>query len=271
MARSRLTVVSFLVVLIGGTIAFPDDRDPGRAVGAMPGSVIGVEGEELIYEVSWTFFTLGTIHIKTLPKNCAEGHIHSYEGLPFIDLHAIHYTTMDSSFFSLDSRSIQKKEKDWWGLNYDYDLANLRLMVDETYQNDPSSAPYRRERKDTIHLATSRFLDGLSIAFYPRMFIHTVQTVAVPTILYGQVGTTMFHFRNDTTTVDLDAVEYPVRAIEIAGTTTVEGVFGMTGDFRGWFSNDSAAVPLKGKLKVLLGNVNVELVQWKRNGWTPPR
>jgi hypothetical protein len=45
----------------------------------------------------------------------------------------------------------------------------------------------------------------------------------------------------------------------------------MTGDFVGWFSDDAAAVPIKGKLKVLLGNVTVELIRWNRKGWNPPQ
>jgi hypothetical protein len=44
----------------------------------------------------------------------------------------------------------------------------------------------------------------------------------------------------------------------------------MTGEFTGWFSDDEAAVPIKGKLNVLLGSVTVELIQWKRDSWSPP-
>jgi hypothetical protein len=65
-------------------------------------------------------------------------------------------------------------------------------------------------------------------------------------------------------------VDSPVRVIEVEGTTTVEGIYGMTGGFRGWFSDDSAAVPIKGRLKVLLGEVEIELTTWNRKGWNPP-
>jgi hypothetical protein len=45
----------------------------------------------------------------------------------------------------------------------------------------------------------------------------------------------------------------------------------LTGDFEGWFSNDEARVPILAKMKVILGSITIELMRWKRAGWTPPR
>jgi hypothetical protein len=49
------------------------------------------------------------------------------------------------------------------------------------------------------------------------------------------------------------------------------GIFGLTGGFEGWFSNDEARVPIMAKMKVLIGSVTIELMRWNRPGWTPPR
>jgi hypothetical protein len=119
-------------------------------------------------------------------------------------------------------------------------------------------------------LEVNEFVDGLSIAFFPRRFIHRNVSVVVPTVLYGKMGKTTFHFSQKKTTETLEVLDRPVRMVEIEGTTSVVGIFGMTGDFRGWFSDDEAAVPLKGRLRVLLGSVDVELIRWKRTGWNPP-
>jgi hypothetical protein len=247
-----------------------NDRAADTVEHSPPPGAIFQEGEELLYEVSWTMFKLGTIRLIVKPNHAAEAHIHSYDGLPFVDLHSIHYTAMDSLFNARATSSIEKRQEDWWGLRYTYDFLNRRVRVDETLQKDLQSPPRITKTRDSLRLQSSQVVDGLSIAYFPRMFVHTAQTVNVPTILYGKLGTTTFHFTNKKVKEQLDAVEEPVRAVEIEGTTDVEGVFGMTGDFRGWFSDDSAAVPLKGKLKVLLGNVNVELIQWKRRDWNPP-
>ena len=62
---------------------------------------------------------------------------------------------------------------------------------------------------------------------------------------------------------------YPVRVLEVEGSANAVGVYGMTGDFTGWFSDDEAAVLIKGRLKVLLGSVTVELIQWDRKERKP--
>jgi hypothetical protein len=249
----------------------PPDSSATTPEGRLSSRTVINEGEEYVYEVSWTFFKLGTIHLKVSPRYTVDARVNSYPSVPFVDLHSSHYSEMDSSFYSIGSRTAEKKEEDWWGLNYIYDLPHKRLIVEETHQKDPDSPPFSRKIKDTLGLPSARFVDGLAIAFLPRLYVHTDQTVDVPTVLYGKIGTTTYHFSNEKTTVSIDALDDPVRVVELTGTTTAVGIFGMTGDFTGWFSDDDAAVPIKGKLKVLLGSVTVELIKWNRKGWNPPQ
>jgi hypothetical protein len=232
-------------------------------------TVIG-DGEEYVYEVSWTVFKLGTIHLKATPRYTVEAHVDSYPSVPFVDLHSAHYSEMDSSFYSVGSHTAERREGDWWGLNYIYDLPRKRLIVEETHQMDLESPPYSRQVKDTLNIPSATFVDGLAIAYLPRLYVHSVETLDIPTVLYGKVGTTTYEFTNNRTTESIDAVEDPVKVVEVRGSTTAVGIYGMTGDFTGWFSDDDAAVPIKGKLKVLLGSVTVELVKWNRKGWSPP-
>ena len=146
-------------------------------------------------------------------------------------------------------------------MNYVYDLPQKRLIIEETHQKDLETPPFSSQVKDTLPLPSKSFVDGLAIAFLPRLYIHTVSTLEVPTVLYGKVGTTTYEFTNNRTTEDIDALEDPVKVVEVRGSTTAVGIYGMTGDFTGWFSDDDAAVPIKGKLKVLLGSVTVELIK----------
>jgi hypothetical protein len=247
----------------------PDNRITPNPTG-ISGRVVLADEEEYIYEVSWSIFKLGTIRIKSFRDFHAEAFIDSYEGLPMVDLHSVHFSVMDSSFYSRGSRSLEKKGEQWWGLDYHYDLPARKILIDETYQKDPYTTPTSRQTKDTLNLPDANFIDGLSIGFFPRRFVQTNQTVVVPTILYGKLGNTTFYFNRKVVDEDIDALDRPVRAVEVEGTTDVEGIFGMTGDFVGWFSDDSLGVPIKGKLKVLLGNVTVELIKWNRKGWNPP-
>jgi len=264
--RISIPIAFFSLVLwmVPSDAPLPEYQGVTPTVKILPGE------EELVYEVKWTFVKLGTIRLKAQPNLSAVAYIDSYDGLPYVDLHAIQYTQMDSALFSKATRSLEKQEKEWAGLDYRYDLAGNRVIVDEIRLQDPGAAPSHRAPKDTLKVTTFSFMDGLSIAYRARALVHTVATAEVPTVLYGKLGTTSFFFPGEHTTIELDAFDQPVRAIEVEGTTTVEGIFGMTGDFKGWFSDDEAAVPLKGRLKVLLGWVNVELVKWERKGWVPP-
>lgn len=229
------------------------------------------DGEDLVYEVRWTFFKLGTIHIKTLGDFKAMASIDSYEGVPFVDLHSIHYTEMDSTFHCKSGYAIDKEGKEWRGLKYAAGQPSSMVLVEQLYQKNATSPPYKREAGDTIQLKSGLFVDGLSIGYFPRLLLHASRTINVTTLLKGKVGTTTFYFTNNRTSEDIGVLDDPVRVVEVEGTTNAVGVFGMTGDFTGWFSDDDAAVPIKGKLKVLLGSVTVELIQWNRKGWKPPQ
>ena len=271
---SRMISRYAIALMIIGIGAFSSDSAvtgsmPHLPVGT-PGDTILADGEEYVYEVSWSVFKLGTIRIKSSGDFSAEAYIDSYEGVPMVDLHSVHFSLMDSLLYSRGSRSFEKREDQWWGLDYRYDLDARKVWVDETVQKDLHSPPLRRSLKDSISLPDIHFIDGLSIGFFPRRFVQSRQTVVVPTVLYGKLGNTTFHFTRNVVGEEIDALDRPVRVVEVEGTTDVEGIFGMTGDFVGWFSDDSLGVPIKGRLKVLLGNVSVELVKWNRKGWNPP-
>jgi hypothetical protein len=248
----------------------PSNDLVSRAPGTISSRLIVADGEDLLYEVRWTVFKLGTVHLWTRRNYTAEAQVDSYEGVPFVDLHSIHYTTMDTLFYSRGCRSIQKNEQGWAGIDYVYEPARRRLLVEETVQQSVTSPPVSRTLKDSLDLPTMDFVDGVSIAYVPRTLIHTVQSVVVPTVLYGKLGNTTYNCTNNRTTEKIGALDDPVRVVEIDGTTSVKGIFGMTGDFSGWFSDDEAAVPIKGKLNVILGSVNIELIKWSRSGWNPP-
>jgi hypothetical protein len=233
-------------------------------------TVIMSSREELVYEVRWTVFKLGTVRIMSTGDYEAKARIDSYDGVPFVDLHSVYYTKMDSSLFSREAYSIDKVENEWRGLSYLYDPQKKRVTVEATYHTDPTVPPYKKELKHTIDLPSGSFLDGLSIAYLPRTLIHMRRSVKVATVLNGKVGYTTFHFTGKRTTERIDALDGPVPVIEVKGSTTAEGIYGMTGDFTGWFADDATGVPIKGKLKVLLGSVSVELIQWKRGSWNPP-
>jgi hypothetical protein len=261
----------FLLLLSLSPAGHAADRPgPEKIRFPAPRPTVFQEGEELTYEVRWTMFKIGTVRIRTLPGRRAEAKIDSYDGVPFVDLHSMYATVMDSSLFSHGSRAIERTETGWKGMNYVSDSSGSRVIVEEVAYTDPILPPQSRRARDTLVPPSRDFVDGLSIGYLPRMLVHTKQRAEIPTVLNGKMGTTTFLLEGERTEEEIDACDDPVRVVVVRGMTDAVGVFGMTGEFTGWFSDDEAAVPIKGELNVLLGSVTVELIAWNRRGWTPP-
>jgi hypothetical protein len=126
------------------------------------------------------------------------------------------------------------------------------------------------QKRDTVEIKTP-YNDGLSLFFYAREQLFSGKKMNIPVLVSEKKADTYIDFANKRTTVEIDAVKYPVDVIEFQGEADFVGVFGLTGEFEGWFSNDAARIPILAKMKVILGSVTLELMGWKRPGWQPPR
>ncbi|MGA9117127.1 MAG: hypothetical protein WB626_10160 [Bacteroidota bacterium] len=234
------------------------------------GEPVFMEGEDLLYEVRWSFVRLGTIRIVSRTPYEARAHIDSYPDLPLADLHSVYFTSMDSLFCSHRAWAADRSGKRWRGMWYTTDAAGGRVLVESGMTGTPGEIPEGGLHRDTLRIAAGRFVDGLAIGFFPRRLLFAVGTVRVPTVLNGRLGTTEFRFGGIRTTEEIEAWGEPIRVVEVAGHTDAEGIFGMTGEFAGLFSDDDACVPIRGRLKVLIGDVVVELIGWRRSDWNPP-
>jgi len=237
--------------------------------------------EELVYEVSWMKVKLGQIRLKTLRstidndgmvRHHGVAYVDSYEGVPFVDLHAVSRTEMDGSFYSRGFQSVEKKDDNrWLAETSHYNLPGNTIIIEKVFQRQKNSAPISQASYDTLHIMEKQLEDGLSILYFARANVRHNGTVAIPTVVYGRKGRTLFNFTGTSTSEEIDAMENKrVRVIAFEGRAEFKGIFGFTGDFKGWMSDDPAAIPMKAELKVLLGSVKLELVSWKRDGWSPP-
>jgi hypothetical protein len=229
-------------------------------------------GEELVYNVRYSFINLGQIRIQTLREvngpdyGAYQGKalIASYSSVPFVNVRATFESTIDTSMYS---RAFFSSSKDGDYLDfarYTFDYGRRKLFV-EVGRGD--STVSKRETVDVpIH-----YQDGLSLFFFARDRLFTNQTVRIPTIIKEEKVNTTINFGGEQTEVEVDAIEYPVDVVRFEGTADFVGFFGLTGDFEGWFSNDGARVPILAHMKVILGSVTIELMEWKRAGWLPPR
>ena len=234
-------------------------------------------GEELEYAVSYSFFSIGTIKFKILDKGVRDGRtffkataiIESNPSLNWLkEVHIRFYGEIDDSIFShyWISRDSSSAGIDYHSLTFNYNDSEL---VYEKGSIVPSG-----ERKvletDSIRVFGPG-QDGLSLFFYARMHARQKLEVTVPTFIENKEANAFINFKDKIEETDLDAVDYPVETVFLDGRADFVGVAGMTGGFRGWFSNDSARIPIVARLSVWIGSIKVELKHWNRPGWQPPR
>ncbi len=236
---------------------------------------IFVQGEQLTWEVSYLTIKLGSISTRVLGIDTVRGRIHvraeclirSYKGVPFVTLHTLFQSTMNDSLASV-SFATREHISDTTNkyINYTYGRRYDVMYISERVGSTPVPENY-----DTLSLDGKRWQDGLSLLFFARARARTKALDHVPVIIYRTKATTTIHNTVAVDAIDIDAVSYPVRTVKIDGDTGFTGIFGLTGGFEGWFSDDAAGVPIKAKMHVILGSVTIELIRWKRPGWGPPR
>ncbi len=230
-------------------------------------------GEELTYNVSYASFDIGRIRINVTDSFVrnnetyykASAYIDSYRGVPFVDLHAVYSSVMDQSVYSTMFSAWDKENDRWREWTYAFDYPDSFVTIQENIWKQKKII-----RSDTLHLDTLS-QDGLSLFFLARKFLFEQTMMNIPTFVKEKRGTTVIQFPGDHTSEKIEAVPYPVDLIHFEGKAGFVGVFGFSGDFEGWFSNDAARIPVLAKMKVLIGNVRIELTEWKRTGWTPPK
>jgi hypothetical protein len=237
-----------------------------------PLSRVFVEGEELVYNVRYGFIDLGQVRIKTIGKSRqaafttynTKAFIDSYRGIPFVDLHATFESWMDTTVCSHDFVGKMKQDNQWDFARYKFDNDGHRCLM-EIGNRDTVVA-----KRETLSVNGPQ-QDGLSLFFFARDRLFSGQKLNVPGVVKEQKVNTYIDFYKERTSVEVDVIEYPVDVTKFEGHLDFEGIYGLTGDFTGWFSSDEARVPILAKMKVIVGSVTIELMKWTRPGWTPPR
>lgn len=230
-------------------------------------------GEELTYVVSYSFIKLGEIKLIVKDKKEVKGkvyyytvaYINSYSSIPFVSLHQIYESRINTNYASESFRGIVKHDEYLTFTEYSFNYNNSRIKIKKGKVN-----PYQLWTDSTAVLS-NQMQDGLSIFYYARMNLGTKKSVNVPCFVNEKYETTKINFYTDVQKANIDAVDYDISCLRLDGRMNFISIYGLTGYFEGWFSNDEASIPIVAKMNLFLGSVNLELKQWKREGWNPPK
>lgn len=230
-------------------------------------------GEELTYRVSYLGITLGTIKTVIEPYTTYEGkkstkvkvYINSHPSIPFVSLHSIYESWMDENMmYSMKFNANTQNDAGTWDFDqyvFDYDAGKL---VMEKYKGKEKTATKNFDIK-------KKYNDGSSLLFAARRLLYAKKSLRIPTTIMDDTVSTVINFSGKQEAAEIDAVNYPVKCVYFSGEANWTGIYGISGTFEGWFSDDEARVPIKAKMKVYVGNALIELMQWKRANWQPPK
>jgi hypothetical protein len=234
-------------------------------------------GEELEYSVHYSFFNIGTIHFKVTNKEERNGRsiyhacaiMDSNPSLNWlVELHVRFYTEIDQDAFTYQwlSEDSTGKKVTYRKMRFDYDAHKMYYEWGEKLHTHE----YKKNGESTINI-TSNCQDGLSLFYYAREHAGEKKQTKIPTFVDTNEVTTNINFGIDHGEEDIDRINYPIDVMKLDGRADFVGVFGLTGGFEGVFSNDVAGIPITARMKVILGSVKVELRNWKRYNWIPPK
>ncbi|MEX2116766.1 MAG: DUF3108 domain-containing protein [Bacteroidota bacterium] len=258
-------ILCFLVFLDGFSLPVP-------AVQQSPDGVF-LSGERLEYKVKWLFFRLGTIVVTTNRVADSAGifrtsiTLDSNPDLFFISIHNRYEALVNSNPVRCEAfRSLEIDGDDTLLTSYTFDEPSRRVHMWQSLL--PADNVLREEIKDSV----DRFYDGASLFFFARTILHGDTTLTVPTLVEFDMFSTDLTITGKIVPVSIGSMEESIMTREIFGRANFEGTTfgGFSGDFKGWFSNDSAAIPIRAEMSITLGTVNIELERWARDGWIPP-
>ncbi|MFI5252159.1 MAG: DUF3108 domain-containing protein [Bacteroidota bacterium] len=255
----------------------PTDSLPGKY--SPCDSFLICPGEDLLYEVSYAGIKLGRIRLTTFPTDTingetryhATGFVDSYEGIPFVDIHVIDSTDMNTSYYSEGFHAFENTDDGWIEESSHYDLDRHTILIEKLFRKELHSPSLADPKYDTVKNVDFDILDGLSMLYFARAHVRGGGRMNVSTVVYGKQGKTELIFTEERKLEEIDVLKQKkIRVVGLKGTAHFRGLYGMTGDFRGWFTDDVAAVPVKAELGLVIGNVNIELIWWRRHHWQLP-
>jgi hypothetical protein len=243
-----------------------------HAVQAQPQTQIFEAGEVLEYRVSYAGITLGTVKLVTEKVDTLRGlgvvkvkaFIDTAPGIPFVEFHSIFESWADKSgVFSHEFLASSKMETGWDYDRYQFLYPQSAINMTSNGKGKPAQQTLQSSR---------RWNDGLSLFYTAREMLTSKRNVSVPTMVMGDTSRTIINFKDaQAQNIEIAALKQPVKTVYFAGEAKWRGIYGLAGGFEGWFSDDAARVPIRAKMQVIVGKVNIELVRWQRGSWQPPQ
>ncbi|MBP9191462.1 MAG: DUF3108 domain-containing protein [Ignavibacteria bacterium] len=232
-------------------------------------------GEELNYVVYYGFIKLGEVNMKITNKSVEGGkeiytsksRMFSYKGIPFVDLEIEFESEIVMDGNDLYSRKFKAREKAEDGY----------VDIEYVFHYDSQYVYVKKTNKGNVEIDKNisinknvRFQDGLSLFYRARINSFTPEdNFMIPVFMNEQETSVDYFFKSENEDISLSAFEDDIEAVSCSGVAKFTGVFGMNGEFAGWFTKNPVRIPLKAQLNAIVGSITLELDSYKRPDWKP--
>lgn len=218
------------------------------------------QGEELKYIVYFGFIKLGEVKLRMTQidnsegkKECfAKADIKSYDGVPFVSLNNIFESEMEyvkEQLYSKKFYASEFKGKDIQKTDYRFNYDSNKVKVIKEMNN-------KIERNDYVTFNKGiKYQDGLSIFYSARLNSFANKNYNIPIFINESQSSVKYSFNINKDVVSIGSVDYDISVIKVAGVADFTGIFGLTGEFVGWFSDDEYRVPIKAQLNVIIDSI----------------
>lgn len=226
-------------------------------------------GEELTYKVKWMFIRLGTLKLQVCDSlqmdNCRVYHtrmfIDSNPLIFFVNMHSVFDSYIDENFYPHLFIADEKIEGVTYKTRYRFNYVDSLIEVRMT------------DVKDTTHIIEKKLAldekvqDGMSMIFYARGNVCQQRTDTLTAFYEAQKGKLKLRFKGPGEKIKIGSIEHVLKTYEVDGAAFFKAIAGFGGKYRGWFAADNRRPPLKAEMEVFIGNVTIELEEWKK--WKP--
>lgn len=223
-------------------------------------------GEELTYKVEWTVVRLGTVKLQVCDTLTINGKLvyhvklflDSNPLLFFVNMHSVFESYIDEQFRVHLFYAEEKIDDITYKTEYRFDYADSLIYVNMTNIDDPAQIISKKIPLD------KKLFEGISLIYYSRANVSETKSETVKAFFESKKGDVEINFKGRNGKIEIDALESEVDTYYLDGTLLITGIAGVTGPYKGWFAADNNRTPLKAEMKVFVGNVVIELEEWKK-------
>lgn len=218
-------------------------------------------GEELVYNVKWSFIHLGKLKLQLFENNSNEYNTKYYSRLfvdsnPllfFVNMHSVFETYLDENFRPAVHLAYEKIDDINYFTQHYFNYEDSTIFLKMTSVEDTTKVIERE------YPLVDKYYDAISLVHHTRYMIDQVKSDTLKSFFGEKIGDVAINYHGVQDEVFSEYENQGDKMYYVDGIFLLKGVAGLTGPYKGWFVGSERRIPVKAELKVFIGNVAVEL------------